>query len=194
MRYPPEQKEKTRLEILDVAGRVFRERGYDGIGVDGVAAEAQLTSGALYKHFRSKSALFREVLRLGLVRLAAGINRFQQQGRADWLPLLADWYMSAAHRADLGKGCALPSLSPEVVKADSETRSLYQEGLLAAVTALMRAPPFRDAKDGRQHAWATLALLAGGVTLSRAVADPALADEIASAVRDVLAATGKDPS
>jgi AcrR family transcriptional regulator len=187
MRYPPERKERTRAGIVDVAGRAFREKGFHGIGVDGLAAEAQLTSGALYKHFGSKNALFREVVRIGLDRLRAGIGHFQEQRPGQWLPALAEWYMGTEHRADVGGGCALPSLSSEMVKADAETRAAYEAGLLEAVEALMAGPPFRDAGNGRQSAWAALALLAGGVTLSRAVTDPALAEEIAAAVRDAVA-------
>lgn len=187
MRYPPEQKERTRAGIVEVAGRAFREKGFHGIGVDGLAAAADLTSGALYKHFGSKNVLFREVVRVGLDRLRVGIRRFQEQRPRQWLPALAEWYMGPEHRADAGGGCAMPSLSPEVVKADAEARAVYQAGLLEAVETMMARPPFRGAKHGRERAWATLALLAGGVMLSRAVTDPALAEEIASAVRDVVA-------
>ncbi|MBV8890269.1 MAG: TetR/AcrR family transcriptional regulator [Alphaproteobacteria bacterium] len=183
MRYPPDRKQKTRAEIVSVAGAVFRVKGFDGIGVDGLAAEAGLTSGALYKHFATKRMVFREVVRVGLDRLRAGIERFQHQSPRDWLNQMAHWYLGPAHRADVGGGCALPSLTPEVVKSDLETRAAYQRGLLQALDALMAQPPFRDAPEGRRHAWATLALLAGGVGLARAVPDPVIADEIAAAVR-----------
>ena len=126
-------------------------------------------------------------MRVGLERLQAGVRRFQDRWPERWLPALATWYMGAKHRADVGGGCAMPSPSPEVAKADAETRAVYQAGLLATVEAMTARLPFRYAEDGRALAWATLALLAGGVILSRAVEDPALAEEIASAVRDAVA-------
>ncbi len=192
MRYPPDRKEQTRVELIKVAGGVFRAKGFDGIGVDGLAAEAGLTSGALYKHFGTKRAVFREVVQVGLERLCAGIERFQRQSKREWLPDLARWYMGSVHRADVAGGCALPSLTPEVVKAEDETRAAYQQGLLKAVDALMSQPPFRGAVHGRERAWVTLALLAGGVSLSRAVPDPLLANEIGEAVRRAIEATGKE--
>ena len=186
MRYPPEQNERTRAGIVAAAGQTFREKGYDGVGVDGLAAGAKLTVGGLYKHFGSKGVLFREVVRVGMERLQAGILQFQAQKAGDWLAALADWYMGPGHRADIGGGCAMPSLSPEVVKSDEETRAVYEAGLLQALDALMAEPPFRDAERGRERAWASLAILAGGVALSRAVVDPALADEIAVAVKNAV--------
>ncbi len=125
MRYPPEQKARTRAGIVEVAAREFRLKGYDGIGVDGLAAGAELTAGALYKHFGSKESLFREVVQAGIARLGAGIVRFQVRQPGDWFPALAAWYMSGKHRADVGGGCGLPSLSPEVFKADIATKELY---------------------------------------------------------------------
>ena len=41
-----EKKQETRQRILDAAGRGFRKGGYDGIGVDGLAKQAGVTSGA----------------------------------------------------------------------------------------------------------------------------------------------------
>jgi len=182
MRYPPEQKARTRAGIVDVAAREFRLKGYDGIGVDGLAAGAELTAGALYKHFNSKEALFREVVQAGVARLKTGIARFQERQPADWFPALATWYMGSKHRADVSGGCAMPSLSPEVVKADKATKQVYEAGLLEAMAQLTSKAPFDDPVHGRERAWAALALFAGGVTLSRAVASPALAKEIAAAV------------
>ena len=57
MRRPRSDKEETRRRILETAGRLFREKGYNGVGLDAVMAEAGLTAGAFYFHFDSKEAL-----------------------------------------------------------------------------------------------------------------------------------------
>ena len=54
MRYPLDQKEKTRAKILATASRVFRRQGYHPAGVDQVMEEAGLTAGGFYTHFDSK--------------------------------------------------------------------------------------------------------------------------------------------
>ena len=43
--------------ILDVAVRVFRERGYDGSTLDDVARAAGITKASIYYHVRSKEEL-----------------------------------------------------------------------------------------------------------------------------------------
>ena len=48
MRYAKDHKEATRKKILDAASRLFREKGYDGIGVDAIMNEAGLTAGGVY--------------------------------------------------------------------------------------------------------------------------------------------------
>ena len=44
------KKQETRKRIINAASRGFRSNGYAGIGVDGIAKEAGVTSGAFYAH------------------------------------------------------------------------------------------------------------------------------------------------
>jgi AcrR family transcriptional regulator len=53
--------EETRSHILDVAGELFAERGYDATSVAGICAHAGVTKGAFYHHFKSKQAVFLEL-------------------------------------------------------------------------------------------------------------------------------------
>ena len=56
----PARTARTRAEILDHAGRLFRLRGYAGTNIDDVMLAAGLTRGAFYAHFTSKDDLFTE--------------------------------------------------------------------------------------------------------------------------------------
>lgn len=47
----------TRRQILRAASHQFARRAYHDVGLDDILAEAQLTKGAMYFHFRSKHAL-----------------------------------------------------------------------------------------------------------------------------------------
>ena len=47
----------TRQQILRAAARQFARLPYHQVGLDDVLAEAELTKGAMYFHFRSKHAL-----------------------------------------------------------------------------------------------------------------------------------------
>jgi AcrR family transcriptional regulator len=53
--------EATRRALLDAARQRFGTRGFGGTSLDDVAADAGVTKGALYHHFRGKEHLFLSV-------------------------------------------------------------------------------------------------------------------------------------
>ena len=179
MRYPPEHVEATRARVLEASSRAFREHGFAGIGVDGLAKAANLTSGAFYNHFGSKAAVFAAVVTSGVARVGEGLALARRAYGSKWLKMAAAYYLGADHRRDVGGGCVLPSLSAEVSRADAATRKAYEAELVKAAGLIAEGLP--GAPD-RRAAWPILAQLAGGVLLSRAVHDEALAKEIADAV------------
>jgi AcrR family transcriptional regulator len=58
-RLAPEQR---RHLIVEAAGRLFGEHGYDGTRLDDVAAAAGVTKPVLYRHFDDKTALYLALL------------------------------------------------------------------------------------------------------------------------------------
>ena len=57
MRVSRIQAAENRQTVIDVASRLFRERGFDGIGLKDLMEGAGLTQGAFYKQFASKEDL-----------------------------------------------------------------------------------------------------------------------------------------
>ena len=53
---------ERRATIVEAAGRLFGERGYDATRLDDVAAAAGVTKPILYRHFDSKRALYLALL------------------------------------------------------------------------------------------------------------------------------------
>ena len=78
MRYRPGHKDEARARMIAAAGRGFRKRGFGGIGVDGLAKEAEVTSGAFYGHFPSKEAAFKEAVVAGIEELRAAVMAFRE--------------------------------------------------------------------------------------------------------------------
>jgi AcrR family transcriptional regulator len=54
--------EARRARVLEVASRLFAERGYEATSVNDVADEAEVSVGALYKYFPDKPALLEGAL------------------------------------------------------------------------------------------------------------------------------------
>ena len=62
MRYQADQKAKAREALVKAATKALRKSGFNGIGVDGLAGSAGVTSGAFYSNFANKEALLGEVI------------------------------------------------------------------------------------------------------------------------------------
>lgn len=67
--------EETVRLILDVASKLFIEKGYDGTSLQDIINETQLSKGAIYHHFSSKEEIFEricgEIGEVNSARLAA---------------------------------------------------------------------------------------------------------------------------
>jgi AcrR family transcriptional regulator len=74
-----ERGQATRAHLVDVATRLFTERGYDGTSIEAVLAESGVSRGSLYHHFPGKDALFWAVLE----GIAARVGRQLEQAEAD---------------------------------------------------------------------------------------------------------------
>jgi AcrR family transcriptional regulator len=66
--------EETRSHILDAAGELFAERGYDATSVADICAQAGVTKGAFYHHFESKQSVFLELRDRWLTPLEAQLS------------------------------------------------------------------------------------------------------------------------
>jgi TetR/AcrR family transcriptional repressor of nem operon len=191
MRYGPGHKDEARSRILNAAGRGFRRLGFGGVGVDGLAKEAGVTSGAFYGHFPSKAEAFKAAAVAGLVQLREAIEGLRASEGEDWLATFVDFYMSVRRTCDLSESCALQSLTPEVARADHDTRTAYEAELLRVAEAVAQGLPNGSLPARRKTAWAILAMLSGGVSLARSAADPRTGAQIAAGIKSaVMALTG----
>jgi TetR/AcrR family transcriptional repressor of nem operon len=197
MGHPSGKKEETRARILAGAGRAFRSNGYGGSGVDGLAQAAGVTSGAFYAHFSSKAGAFREAVVAGMRELESGIRALRAEAGPKWIMRFVDFYLSERRTCDLSESCALQSLTGEVARANDETRAAYETELRGVIDAAAEGVDAPSRAARRREAIVLLALLSGGVSLARAVRDPALGEEIAGAVRvacaRVRSRSGKAP-
>ena len=180
------KKETTHQRILEAVHTGFRQHGYDGAGVDGLAKEAEVTSGAFYAHFGSKAGAFREAIHVGLTQVKEAIEDLQETYGDNWLNEFSDFYLGEKRCNDLSNSCAMQSLTPEVTRSDDETRSIFESDILEVVEIFAQGLSEKDDKENSEKAWATISMLIGGVTLARAVKDPELADSIANSVKSTI--------
>lgn len=183
MRYGPEHKKLARARIVEASGKAFRRHGYGGVGIDGLAKEAGVTSGAFYGHFKSKDLAFREIAIRGLWELRVAIAGLQAAHGEDWIAAFVDFYLGERRTCELGESCALQSLTPDVMRADAETRAAY-EGAFGEVVEQVAGGLAHLAPDvARQRALALLSMLSGGVTVARGMASAEQSALIGAALR-----------
>jgi TetR/AcrR family transcriptional repressor of nem operon len=176
VRVTREQAAANREKILEVAGALFRERGFDGIGVADIMKRAGLTHGGFYGHFASKDDLAAEITARVLGR-SGWMERLTGTQKPSFSDLVRQ-YLSPRHRDDPGRGCLFAALGSDVVRQPRSVRRAFTEGLRLRVDALARLAPGRSAAARRQKSLATMAGLVGALILSRAVDDPKFSDEI----------------
>ena len=189
MRYSEAHKEETNAKILDSALNKFRQHGYHGVGVDGISNGANVTSGAFYRHFSSKADAFRAATVKGLNVLDDAIAANSDVKDDAWLQNFVAWYVSQPDFNDenncvllpMQGGCALPTLSPEVAKTDDDTREVFENSISSILKKITGGLKGRK-KQKQETAWATLALITGGVILARSMKNESTMQEITDAI------------
>jgi AcrR family transcriptional regulator len=170
MRYPPDQKAKAREAILQAGAQALKTNGFNGIGVDGLAAAAGITSGAFYSNFRNKEALLEGVIETCLGEPFIDPDAGNPDERR---ALLKQWianYISAYHRENPAPGCVVPALSADVARASSSVREVYEHKMLEFVQKMSKLMGGPEA-DREQRAWSIVAMMVGVIAISRAMPD-----------------------
>jgi TetR/AcrR family transcriptional regulator, transcriptional repressor for nem operon len=167
MRYQPGHKAKAREALVAAGARTLKESGFHGIGVDGLAAAAGVTSGAFYSNFLTKEAMLEAVVDAGVGEpfLSDTKSATAAEARSGLMSLLDD-YISTAHSADPASGCVMPALSADVSRAQAPVKEAYDRKitLLAdRIAELLEG----DRSERERLAWSVVALMVGAVGISR---------------------------
>jgi TetR/AcrR family transcriptional repressor of nem operon len=181
MRYSKEHRAQAKAAIVREAGRTLKENGFHGVGVDGLAASAQVTSGALYSNFANKEAVLEEVVATQLGVEFAGLDGQEPAERRRLLGEVLRLYLSDLHREDPGHGCVMPSLSADVARAGDPVREAYRRRMVDVIATLAPAMPGTPEEQARA-AWTLVASIVGAVTIARALPSGDQAEAILDAV------------
>jgi TetR/AcrR family transcriptional repressor of nem operon len=185
MKVSKAQAQENRAHIVRTASRLFRERGYDGVGVADLMAEAGFTHGGFYKHFASKADLMAEAASAGMQQTAEKTHGLSPAKHVQQ-------YLSREHRDAPGDGCTMAALSSDAARQSPAVKERFAQGIEALLSAAVPAKQEAD-KDlvrlARERRLVAMAQMVGALVLSRACPDDsALADEILDVCREALLA------
>ena len=204
MKVTKAQAQTNRARVVETASVLFRERGYDGVGVSDLMAAAGFTHGGFYKQFRSKTDLMAESAACGMAQTAALTAGTDP---VDFVRI----YLSREHRDAQATGCTmavrsrwsrstsklvlfpLAALGGDAARQPEAVRATFAAGIESQLTALTREGCTwggADAGETRARALNVMARAVGAIILSRACPDDSpLADEILAVCRDEILAS-----
>jgi TetR/AcrR family transcriptional repressor of nem operon len=186
MRSTRAQTAANRERIIAEAARQFRARGFAGIGVAELMQGVGLTHGGFYGHFASKEELMQLACRRAVGDMLGEWRSRIAAADGDPLVAIVAPYLSPEHRDRPDTGCLMAALGPDVAREAEPVRRTVTECLgevLATIEACIPAP---DAGERRRQAILVFSTLVGAMVTARAVADPALSDEILATVAERL--------
>ena len=190
MKVTKQKAAEHRAAIVEAAGRLFRERGFDGVGVAEITRAAGLTHGGFYGHFASKDALAAEACGHAFAESLALLQARLDRPDGDLLRYVNS-YLSERHRDRRDGGCPMAAYGTEVPHQDGAVQAQFADGVGRFVDAIAARLPVvgDDPSEHRRRAIAIVAALVGGLTLARATASssPELSAEILASLRAQVA-------
>ncbi|MDB5598670.1 MAG: transcriptional regulator, TetR family [Xanthobacteraceae bacterium] len=179
-----EKAAEHRNAIVQAAGRLFRERGFDGVGVAEITKAAGLTHGGFYGHFASKDALAAEACGQNFANSLARLPGGEAATTQD-LSAYLDNYLSERHRDLPGDGCPMAANASDLARQGEDVQRRSAQGVERFIDGLMERLP---AGTPRAQGILMLSAMVGGMTLARATARsaPELSMEILESVRAQL--------
>ncbi|MCZ7449246.1 TetR/AcrR family transcriptional regulator [Agrobacterium rhizogenes] len=192
MRVSRVQAEENRERVINVASRLFREHGFDGIGLKDLMKGAGLTQGGFYKQFASKD----DLAALASRRALESATRRWSDAAADTsdpLESIIRFYLSKDHSGEKAEGCPLVALGSDAARQTAEVRRPFEDGIRAHFEVLEELIGEGDDIARSEKAMAILSTMVGAVTLSRIIEDEALSTGVLdAAAREVRRIAGRD--
>jgi TetR/AcrR family transcriptional regulator, transcriptional repressor for nem operon len=187
MRYSKEHKQETHDRIVRKASIRLREKGAHGIGVSDLMKEAGLTHGGFYAHFDSREVLVIEAFNYAMDRATERWRKMAEETPPEKrLATIVESYLTTIHRDDPGRGCAVPTLGPEIARESPKTRKAFAAKLEEMIEMMADQVPELPRKTARAQAIAALSTMAGALVLSRVAGSGEFSEEILGTAREAL--------
>lgn len=181
MRVSRAQAAENRQNVIDVASRLFRQHGFDGIGLKDLMEAAGMTQGAFYKQFESKEDLIAEASARALDSASSRWSDAAAANPKDPLGAVLAFYLTKEHRKEKMEGCPLVALGADAARQSAAVKASFEAGIREQLSVLSRLLSKADNEETRSKAMAILSTMVGAVTLSRVVNDPRIAQSILDA-------------
>ena len=177
MSWSPKHKNTSREAILLAAAELFTQLGFDAVGIDQIMQRAGMTRGAFYAHFKSKSELYAEAVLMAGRQLVA---RSLQQG-INFEQFVAV-YLAPGQVGMDQLACPLACLITDIAQREEPLKKVYEQLFNGFVKHVQHLNP----QLNRERAQACAASLIGAQAVARALASPALAQQLLQSSQETI--------
>jgi TetR/AcrR family transcriptional repressor of nem operon len=184
MRVSRIQAEKNRQTVIDAASRLFREHGFDGIGLKDLMKGAGLTQGAFYKQFTSKDDLAAQASKRALESAFSRWATAAAENPTDPLSAAIAFYLSTEHREEKMDGCPVVALGSDAARQGANVKASFEAGIRKYLELLGSWVGDAEGEEPSGKAMAILSTMVGAVVLSRAVNDERLSKQFLQAAAE----------
>jgi AcrR family transcriptional regulator len=138
----------TRQQIVRAAAHRFAQRPYHDVGLDDILAEAGLTKGAMYFHFRSKHALALAVIEQQLATVNAAIQELLDRKLSGLETLIDVCYLLIVEDISRDAARAVLHLLPAVGRSEGFQARVLADWVQVLAVAAERAVAEGDIIEG----------------------------------------------
>ncbi|MBV9064858.1 MAG: TetR/AcrR family transcriptional regulator [Methylobacteriaceae bacterium] len=192
MRISKAQTKQNKERIVAAAAQLFRERGFEAVGVAELMHAAGLTHGGFYNHFESKRQLEEEACALSFGEALGPLSRIAEldsgrERRAAFASYVEN-YLKSREPGAAAPRCPFVVFGSDMPRQDERTRGVFGKGLRDYLekfaVALRRKSKKPD--ETRGDAVFAMAAMVGAAALAYGVdqIDKDLAQEIRAVVRE----------
>jgi len=182
----------TRRRILDTAAELFYREGVRSVGVDRIAAEADVAKMTLYSHFKSKDELVVAWLRRRdeewMSWLESAVERRNGTGLLAVFGAMREWFEKPDFR-----GCAFINAHAELGWSNPAAAEIVTSHKHALTEYLARLARSEGAAEPEALARELLLLVEGAIVTASIQRDPRVADDARGAAAKLIASVGLTP-
>lgn len=181
-----EQKARSHGAIVAAAAGRIRLHGIRDMGVADVMADAGLTHGGFYAHFKNKDALVTEAIGAGADFYQTWLAQAAGVAEAERLSTMAQAYLTREHRDKPQDGCFFATVGHEVASGSPEHRRALEKLLVSTAESMGATLRTGMEQGGVDRAFAAISLCVGAMTLARAVESVPLSERLLRAAKVFL--------
>jgi TetR/AcrR family transcriptional repressor of nem operon len=188
MRVSRAQAEENRQTVIDVASRLFRKHGFDGVGLKDLMEAAGLTQGAFYKQFSSKEDLAAQASKRALESATERWSAAAAADPEDPIGSVVKFYLSMAHCAQKMDGCPIVALGSDAARQGREVKASFEAGIRSHLEMFCSLLGDIGDEEATGKAMAIASTMVGAVLLARAVNDKELSRQFLQSAADSILA------